>query len=410
LTALLDTLKFFDAVEILRAAVGGNRDVVDARVSGVSRVARAFQHYRVPVVRIRKTGLAEAVEIFARLNSKGQAMAADQMVSALSYRENSLAGDFNLASGIDEIASMLGERGFEDFDRTAILRAILANIDQDIYKTDWTRMLEARRAELVPQLKSGVESALVSVRIAVEFLQEELRVRIGRLLPYAMQLVVLSAFFDVCPEPVPAQRDILVRWFWASSFGGWFGGANPSRVNALVAEFRELGRSGGSGELQNFDLSVKSLPYPRSFDMRSARTRTQLLVLLSLGPRSSDGKLIQEPWRAIAERGPDGVGYVIGSSTSATKKDPANRLIRPPEVPTGSLRAWIEGMLDSASDSVLESHALTREGVTALAAGNFERFIETRRAAIMAAEAAFRSSVGVTDSGSEVGSSPIDTE
>ena len=38
------------------------------------------------MIRIRRTSLSEAVEIFARLNSKGQAMTADQMVSALMYR------------------------------------------------------------------------------------------------------------------------------------------------------------------------------------------------------------------------------------------------------------------------------------------------------------------------------------
>jgi Protein of unknown function DUF262 len=411
LTSLLDTLQFLQAVERVRNAAHP-AETADSRVSAVSLLARAFQEYRVPVIRIRKTGLTEAVEIFARLNSKGQAMSADQMVSALSYREGGGPDSFDLAAGIDEIAAMLGEHGFEGFDRTAILRAILANMGEDIYKTDWTRMAEARRKPLVPRLKEGAESALRSMELAVEFLWE-LGVKVGRLLPYAMQLVTLSAFFDVEPDPSAAQVEMLARWFWVSSFSGWFGGANPSRVNALIAEFREHAASGDASELKNFDLRARSLPYPKSFDMRSARTRTLLLVMLALEPRGVDGSVISEPWRTIAEKGPDGVGYIVGSNSAAAaafSRDPANRMIRPPQAATGSLRYWIEKDLTSASDDVLASHALTRRGVETLVAGDVAGFIEARREAIIDAEVTFRSVVGVVESSAEVGDSPIDTE
>src|SRR5262249_48238929 len=72
MTALLDTLRFLDAVDTTRVALRDRPELGAIYTSNVSQLARSFQHYRVPVVRIKQTGLSEAVEIFARLNSKGQ--------------------------------------------------------------------------------------------------------------------------------------------------------------------------------------------------------------------------------------------------------------------------------------------------------------------------------------------------
>ncbi len=197
-------------------------------------MARSFQAYRVPVIRIRQTGLSEAVEISARLNSKGQAMSPDQIVSALMYRRRE-GYEFDLAGEIDALADRLGEQNFPDVDRTTILRAILANLDEDIYRTDWTRLALERREELLLRMAAGVRRTQDSLDLAVAFLQE-LGVRTSRLLPYTPQLVLLSAFFDRNPEPSTEQLRTLRRWFWVSSFSGWFSGANSSRVNALIKE------------------------------------------------------------------------------------------------------------------------------------------------------------------------------
>ena len=63
-------------------------------------------------------------------------MLADQMVGALMYRQGGPKVRFDLASEIDRIETSLAERSFGDVDRTTILRCILANIDEDIYRTD----------------------------------------------------------------------------------------------------------------------------------------------------------------------------------------------------------------------------------------------------------------------------------
>ncbi|WP_370968957.1 DUF262 domain-containing protein [Amycolatopsis sp. cg9] len=409
LTSLLDTLLFFEAVDTARKAIEGSGQVAEARIQELSRVARAFQHYRVPVIRIRQTGLSEAVEIFARLNSKGQSMSADQMVSALMYNQDGDAEQFDLASKIDEILMGLGEKNFGDVDRTAILRAILANLDEDIYRTDWTRLASTRRKDLGAKLHEGVKSATASLGLALDFLHGE-GVKISRLLPYSMQLVVLSAFFDKAPRPTKKQYAFLQRWFWVSSFSGWFGGANPSRVNSLVAEFRTIAENGVPGALENFDLEASALPYPANFDMRSARTRALLLVMLSLQPREVDGTVIEDPWFEIAKKGPSAVGHIVGAIPKEISGNPANRMIRPPHVANGYLWRWVQDELSGADDRVLRSHSFNREALRLLEKRKIAEFVQIRQGLLVDAERRFQRKVGVTESSAVVGDSPIDTE
>jgi hypothetical protein len=409
LTALLDTLSFFDAADTTRRALSKDPRKAESHIAKVSQLARSFQHYRVPVIRIRQTGLSQAVEIFARLNSKGQAMSADQMVSALTYRQAGVGSGFDLAHQIDLIAQQLGEQDYGDVDRTTILRAILASIGEDIYKTDWTRLASSRREELLPELEGGVRRTGISLDRTIHFLKG-LGVETSRLLPYTMQMAVLSSYFDVVPEPTAEQLGFLNRWFWVSSFSGWFGVANPSRVNSLISELRKGPVLGRSAKLENFDMEAMSLPFPTTFDMRSARTRTLLLVMLSLRPLSLTGEPLLDPWRPIAEKGPDGVGYVFGELPRDLTGNPANRMIRPPGAERGSLRNWIDRELSRSSETLLASHGLNSVAVEAVHRGDIRSFISARQELLIEVEHRFQSEVGVRPSEAAVGGSPVDTE
>ena len=56
-------------------------------------------------------------------------MAADEMVSALTYRE----GEFHLANKLDEFKEELAWKGFGNLDRVLLLRSVLAALGRDIY-------------------------------------------------------------------------------------------------------------------------------------------------------------------------------------------------------------------------------------------------------------------------------------
>lgn len=410
LTSLLDTIRFFSATDAARRAVAqDDPDIANLYTAQVSEVARAFQHYRVPVIRMRQTELTEAVEIFARLNSKGQAMSADQMVSALMYRQGDGPSQFDLASQIDALQEGLAAQGFSDVDRTTILRAILANLDEDIYRTEWTRLARGRREELFEKLRNGVSRAEASLDRAVDFLKSE-GIMIGRLLPYAMQLVVLSAFFDLQAEPSSGHLNLLRRWFWVSSFSGWFGGANPSRVNSLVQEFRKIAENPlAPKRLENFNLDAEAAPFPATFDMRSSRTRVLLLVMLSLAPRAEDGSLVNEPWREIGENGPGAVGHIFGETPKALSGHSANRMIRPPGGPRGVLNSWLRNIaVDRAA--TLASHGVDEKSAEALDGRDPAGFIRAREKYLISCEHSFQRQVLVKLSKGGTAAAAIDNE
>ena len=337
-------------------------------------------------------------------------MSADQMVGALMYRQGRPGSRFDLASEIDLIEEQLAQRSFGDVDRTTILRCILANIDEDIYRTDWTRITSERRDTILPKLREGCTRASRSIDTAIDFLEDN-GIHTSRLLPYMMQLVLLSSFFDRRRRLLAEHSDFLRQWFWVSSFAGWFGDSNTSRVSSLVREFREIARTGVIPErLEYFDMNAKALPFPVQFDMRSARTRALLLVMLSLDPRNGDGSLIADPWQGIAEKGPGGVGYIFGDPPREFVGSPANRMIRPPGIDRGALNGWIREELAHSDQSVLQSHGLDTTVRRRLLGGDIAGAIRARQKLLINLEREFQKSVGVISSNEAVGDAPIDTD
>ena len=161
--SLLDTAGFFaDSRRIVDEVKDKVRS--DRWLEEADRLANAFRDYQLPVIHIREADLDSAVTVFARLNHTGRRMTADEMVSALTYRE----GQFHLAKKLD--------------------------------------------------------------------------VTSDRLLPYGLQLVLLSEFFRLRLQPEATEIELLTRWFWVTSFTGWFGGVNTAQVVRALAEIRDLAR------------------------------------------------------------------------------------------------------------------------------------------------------------------------
>ena len=213
-------------------------------------LAGAFRDYKLPLISIREADLESAVTVFARLNRRGRKMAEDQLVSALTYQE----GEFHLADMLDEIKAELKRSGFGSLDRIFLLRSVLAALELDIYAKDWADlMIKPKVRERLPE---GFEASRSSIRLALETLQR-FGVTSDRLLPYGLQLVLLGEFHRICPQPAAGTVELLRRWFWVTSFTGWFGGVNTAQAKRALEEIREpskgrergiqRGRSGHAG-------------------------------------------------------------------------------------------------------------------------------------------------------------------
>jgi hypothetical protein len=393
MSKLLDTFDFLGECQRIAA-----EDPQNGRfyVQRMQELARNFQSYKIPMIQIKQTGITEAVEIFARLNSKGQAMSADQMVSALLYRQDE-ENPFNLAQNIDESIAILDGHGFGDIDRMVVLRALLAAAGLDIYNTDWTPLKSARREELLERLRAVIPGVNTSLERATEFLKSELGVTTDRLLPYAMQMTVLSSFFFAAPNPTRAQLDAMKRWFWVSSFTGWFGGANPSRVNALVRDVMDNAATRRNNpEFLTIKLDDRALPVPRSFDMRSARTRALLLVLLSLEPLDRHGAPIRDLDIQIRLEGPEAVGRIVSRTGSPElTRSPANRIFRDDTSDRSQAKNWLLNVPEEARHAVWRSHAVPIDDIDLLNVADHREFLRARLKEITRLEAEFMRTRGV---------------
>jgi hypothetical protein len=392
---LMDTIAFLQ--ECQRIMTDGGPEGA-AWITRVQRLAQIFQSYKLAVIRIKNTNLDQAVEIFARLNAKGQRMSADQVVSALVYSES---GDrvFDLSRYIDELHGFLLKSDFGDVDRTTVLRLLLACMGEDVYRTDWTKIARDKRPDIAARLTSEAQRIRQALGRALRFLQD-CGVHHERLLPYAMQLVVLTSFFHSRPDPSEAQLRFVRRWFWVSSFTGWGGGTNPSRVGGLVREFTEtVAQTATPQHLQNMQLNEPALPFPKAFDMRSARVRVLLLVLLSERPAGGDGTPIEEPWKLISAYGPDAVGRVANRIKEDRElvKSPANRILKSdPQNESASPKNWLLRLDDASRNQVLRSHAIPSDAFEALRDGDSAEFVRRRQQYMIDLELTFMKREGVS--------------
>lgn len=402
---MLDVLKFWAWADTARD------EVDDAAIRRVQEVSRAFQSYRVPIVMFASDELSVAVESFSRLNRKGRSISQDEMFSALTYD-----GDFHLAAQIDHLQRDMIHDGFGQVDRTLLLRAVLAAADLDIYRTDWSRLGDKKKKEARRDLPDAVDEAREGLRRARRFLAD-IGVLNRRMLPYSMQLVALSAFFGRCSTPTEAQRALLIRWFWASSFTGWFGGQNPSRVRALIEELRDrIAAEAAPGRLSSMDLEQSALPTPERFDLRSARVRALLCVLLAREPRRLDGTplTLAESAALLLERGAESTTRVFATvSDKILRTGPANRLLDVEPDERGQASNWLRGLADQGPamrDAILDSHALPADAFDLLIDGQSDAFLARRMALLGEIERAFFQCVGVVPGAEGSAQSAIDTE
>ena len=386
--SLLNTAGFFAACRRIESEVD-NRSRAQQWLDEADRLASAFRDYQLPLIHIREADLDSAVTVFARLNRTGRKMTADEMVSALTYRE----GEFHLAKRLDEFKGELEEMGFGNLDRVLLLRAVLAALDRDIYAKDWADLMV--KQEVRERLPEVFESAADGMMDALEFLAD-LGVTSDRLLPYGLQLVLLGEFFRLCPRPAAEVVGLLNRWFWVTSFTGWFGGVNTAQATHALSEIRNLARGTGTG-FSVVDLDAPAQPFPERFDGRSARVRAFMLYLTSLRPRSLRGAESLDPGQLLATRGTRAVGYVFSNPGPLGElfSSPANRMFIDADQ-FGQTFTNLADLSDEDLMKLLPTHGFPADSVRRLRNGDRVGLIEDRLETLIAGERDFMEARSVT--------------
>jgi len=383
LRAVLRTVDFLQEARKLQETFPEN--IVDKLIIDAEQFAQKVKNYKVAIIRIRGGDLSQAVEIFSRLNTRGRQITADQMVSALTYREGE--GAIDLAERIDYILEELSAYRFENLSRLTVFRAIMAAAGMNIYSSDW----ESLSKKVGEKLSFKIDAAGNALFLAARFLYEAIDIPGDKLLPYSHQMVLLSEFFHNCPNPDSIQLEILKKWFWVTSLSGWFAGANSTQINNAIDEMRDLAK--------NFNITFKVMPlddparkFPNRFDMRSARIRILLIFMLKMKPLNPDTGERVEAERILHEYGT--LLHIFPRVDQPFVSNPANRILL--EKKAGqSTREQLISIPEKFRDSVLESHGITPDAYEALLRDDAVSFINYRAQNLYHLERNFMSSLGI---------------
>ena len=379
--SLLNTAGFFESCRRIQS-VDDDTNRKLKWLDEADRLASAFRDYQLPLIRIRDADLDSAVAVFARLNRTGRKMAADEMVSALTYQR----GQFHLAQKLTEFKAELDKKRFGNLDRIFLLRAVLAALRRDIYAKDWADLMV--KPEVREALPSAFESAREGIRRALDFLTD-LGVTSDRLLPYGLQLVFLGEFFRLCPQPTASVVELLSRWFWVTSFAGWFGAVRMTQIRRALSEIRDLATDDET-QFSVVSLEVPTQPFPDRFDGRSARVRAFLLYLASLEPRSlrDDGTL--DPGELLSTLGTGALGYVSSDLPQCANliRSPANRMYVDRDHAGQALGA-LEDLPDDVLTEMLPTHGFPVTSIDHLRSGDRAGLIEARLETLIHGEREF---------------------
>lgn len=333
-----------------------------------------FAQYRIHSLDFTDASMEEAVHIFTRLNSSGSPTRADQVFLALTARQNG----FDFASSASNILQQVPL--FANFGQELILRALLAALGESLHREDW-REIEKKHRSVLPKIISEVESAFV---LATRFIAGDFGAASGKVVPYALQLVLLTEFFRRCPDPSARARETLLNWLWGTSFSSIYTSSGNVHFDAALEQARRLATGDDVSLLPDERLTLR--PFPRRFHPKAARVRVFHLFLKTRQPRNlRTGDLLNQNELYLNGMADARPATSVGGSHSWRL---ASRLL------IGAGAGSVQDALRATAthprrDEILRSHVIPLPALQALLSGDPDTFLQLREEALIQEERAF---------------------
>ncbi len=381
LTSVLRTMDFLGFARRLAR----NPDIADpdALVDEAEAFAMRIKSYKIAVIRLTGGSLSHAVEAFARLNSGGRQITPYEMVSALTYRPDR---SHTFADRLLDIGQGTAVGGFGVFDLELIFRTVVAlSGTDDVEDLRWADFA----ADVDTRLDDLAVRADAALTRTVEFLRYEAGVPDATLLPYPLQMLLLAIFFDRVPYPQRHEIRTLVRWFWATSWGG---GLTSSRSMEFTAALHDMRY--GVPEHTSVSSIGQVQPMPTDFERDDGRLRAYLVWEMREFPQrvGIDGEPIDMtalPGRAVLS----GYNPIMKGGSNG----PENWLMIPRRFRT-YLGTTLRELPAKQLRRVVVSHGIPADALAHLMAGNAPAFLRARRAFLAERERAFMHEMGVEPS------------
>lgn len=168
----------------------------------------ALTTYPLSIVEVEGKSLEEAIVIFERINQGGKRLNLFDLVVASTWSTN-----FDLKDKITELNKHFESRGFGKLDEEIVTQT-LALVIKGICTKSF--QLQLTNQEIVDGWKE-VENGL---KLAVDFVSENLGVRVNDFMPYPAMLSLIAYMFikNEGRSLSATQRQFLEQWFWRATF------------------------------------------------------------------------------------------------------------------------------------------------------------------------------------------------
>ncbi|MDD4976483.1 MAG: DUF262 domain-containing protein [Bacteriovorax sp.] len=233
--------------------------------------------YSLPSIDMIGGEIEEVVDVFSRVNSKGSDISPDWMASALTY--NSDQG-FRLGTEIDNLLEYLKIYNFSEIKRELILQCITNSFGKVYFDQSKIELLiKQQKDNFIKVAKESIES----IKNAVQFLFEELLVIDGKLLPYGIQLIFITDFFNQIKKPTEIQLKKLRKWFWITTYAGYFTMYSLSKQREAYYQFQRFLKDENENLVYNDrpDSSFESPEFPNKIFFGSVRAKALILFMLN---------------------------------------------------------------------------------------------------------------------------------
>jgi hypothetical protein len=176
---------------------------------------RRFQDYKIAVATIKDMDIDEVARVFERINSTATTLTIADLIRAATWTR-----EFDLADLLEDASLSLAPKRFDTVEPPTLLRVIAATAEHGYDRED----IDKLRRHCAAELREIIAKASEGARRAADFLATDLKVPSAVALPYQNQFTVLADLFHRIVKPTPTQIAALERWFWRTSFTGYFSG------------------------------------------------------------------------------------------------------------------------------------------------------------------------------------------
>ncbi|MBK8253963.1 MAG: DUF262 domain-containing protein [Polyangiaceae bacterium] len=242
----------------------------------LDRTHQRIVEYAVPAYEVDTPNEAPLRAVFARINSTGARMRADEVFHALLGNRSSE----RKAIQLDDLTNEVKGSGFGNLERSDALKCVLAASGLNPTHSPDT-FDSAQLDKLV-----STEEVARALGKTIDFLREDVQIPHLRLLPYPVVLILLVRFFHLHPEVAAADRVRLTRWVWRGAVTGLHQRAEVSRMREALRQMRDDSPSATIDRLLERFQKDQAIGWKLGpFDPRSAAARMVCLALWEKQPK-----------------------------------------------------------------------------------------------------------------------------